>query len=115
MLGERDLIENWPEMGISFEPVKLDIHLPLNILDPKRLEMVGLASTLTLLTAGCTAEQTQAFSFGLAGFIVNTALTYANFGVWSKDRSPAQVKAVISASVGALGSNLQFQGFFRRF
>lgn len=103
MLSERDRIETWPEMGISFEPLRLDIHLPSKILDPKRLEMIGLASTLSILTAGCTPEQNQAFSFGLGGFVVNTALTYANFGVWSEDKVPIQVKAVISATVGALG------------
>lgn len=103
MLGERDRIENWPEMGISFEPVRLNIHLPLNVLDSQRLKMVGLASTLSMLTAGCTTEQSQAFSFGLGGFVVNTVLTYANFGVWSEDKAPIQVKAVISAAVGTLG------------
>ncbi len=103
MLSERDLIETWAETGISFEPVKLDIHLPSSVLDSKRLEMVGLASTMSLLTAGCTPEQNQGFQFGLGGFVANTALTYANFGVWSEDKVPIQVKAVISAAVGALG------------
>lgn len=78
MLTERDRIETWPEMGISFEPVKLDIHLPLNVLDPKRLEMIGLASTLPLILSACGKTNLVDDFFGgapaglvnLAGFSV---------------------------------------------
>ena len=105
MLIERDRIETWPEMGISFEPVKLDIHLPSKILDSKKLQMIGLASTLSILTAGCTPEQNQHFQFGLGGFAANSLLTFANFVVWSEDKSNFLKKAGISALViGCLGS-----------
>jgi hypothetical protein len=104
MLSERDYIETWPEQGIIFEPVKLDIRLPSRLIDSKKLQMAGLASVVALLTAGCTANQHEAFEFSLGGFVVNAGLTYANFAVWSEKGQMNHRRAAIAAAVvGGIG------------
>jgi len=102
-MHERGLSGSLIEQEVISKPIGLDIHLPLGFIDSQRLKMVGLVSTLTLLTAGCTSEQHQAFYFGLGGFVVNTALTYANLSIWSEGKFSAKVKAGISAAAGVLG------------
>lgn len=98
MLGERDRIENWPEMGISFEPVKLNILLPLDVLDSKRLAMVGLASTLSILTTGCGAGS---FSDDLGGRSLAALVNCAGVSIFS---SLATDNKKINRVLGGIGA-----------
>lgn len=100
MLTERDLIETWPEMGISFEPVKLKIRLPLNILDPKKLSMVGLASTLPILTAGCGAAS---FVDDFGGRSLTALVNYAGVSIFS---SLATDNKKINRVLGGIGAGV---------
>lgn len=101
MLTERDRIENWPEMGISFEPVRLNIHLPLNVLDSQRLKMVGLASTLSVLTAGCSAGS---FFDDFGGRSLTALVNYAGVSIFcslaTDNRKVHRVLGGIGAGIG---------------